>query len=121
MIVDDELSTLKLYEHILERCGYEVIGKAKNGDEAVKIYNSFSNKPDLVIMDYRIPIKNGIEVTKEILKINKQARIIFVSADISVKEKVFSVGALSFKEKPIKSIEFLISNIENALKTHIMN
>ena len=55
---------------VLEAYGYSVIGKAKNGQEAVDMYRSFSNKPDVIIMDHRMPVKDGIEATKEILQIN---------------------------------------------------
>ena len=98
---------------LLEAYGYTVIGSAKNGQEAVDMYKSFSNKPDIIIMDHRMPVKDGIEATKEILQINPKTKIIFASADNSVKEYAQSIGAISFKSKPFSN-ELLIKNIEKA-------
>ena len=44
---------------------------------------------------------NGIETTKEIKTINPNIKIIFISADYSVKDKALEVGAIDFLEKPI--------------------
>jgi len=91
--------------------GYRVIGEAKNGKEAVSLFNSFPKKPDIVLMDYRMPIKNGIEATKQILKINNKSKIIFTSADNSIKREALSIGARSFLDKPY-SITNLITEIK---------
>ena len=56
-----------------------MIGKVNNGEEAVNLYRTFSNKPEIILMDHRMPIKNGIEATKAIIKINKNALIILLS------------------------------------------
>ncbi len=69
-LVEDELSVLKLYKLVLEVHGFNVIGMAKNGAEAVEMYKTFNKKPDIIIMDHRMPIKNGIEASREILQIN---------------------------------------------------
>ena len=69
-IVDDDDSILKLYKKFLEFKGFDVIDHAYNGTEAVDKYLRFKNKPDLIIMDYHMPFKDGIEATKEILKID---------------------------------------------------
>ena len=52
-------------------------------------------------MDHRMPLKNGIETTKEILKMNPETKIIFISADYNIKNKAFKIGAIDFIEKPI--------------------
>ena len=113
-IVEDDNSLQKLYDMILKTSGHQVIGLANNGDEAVKMYKSFSTKPAIIIMDHRMPIKNGIEATKEILKISNHSKIIFVSADNTVKELAISIGATSFIEKPFK-LDNLLNEIENVL------
>ena len=88
---------------------------ANNGEEAISKCQTFNPKPDLIIMDHRMPIKNGLEATKEILKLDKSARIIFASADKSIKSEALSTGALMFKEKPF-SISDLLDSIEKSLK-----
>ncbi len=52
-------------------------------------------------MDHRMPVKEGIEVTIELLRINPKIKIIFVSADYTVRDKALEVGAVEFLEKPI--------------------
>lgn len=91
--------------------GYQVIGEAKNGKEAISLFISFPKKPDIVLMDHRMPIKNGIEAAKQILKINSKSKIIFTSADNSIKQEVLSIGARSFLDKPF-SITDLITKIK---------
>ncbi len=114
-IVEDDNSLRLLYEKALKLNGYNVVGFAKDGEEAVNMYNRFSTKPDVILMDHRMPIKNGIEATKEIFQnsSNIKPKIIFVSADRSIKETALSIGVTSFKNKPF-SFERLYNNIEKA-------
>ena len=100
---------------ILKTSGFNVIGKANNGDEAVKIYQSNSQNLDVILMDHRMPIKNGIEATKEILELNRKTRIIFTSADKSIKKQALLTGAISFLEKPF-SFADLVKEIEKVLR-----
>jgi len=66
-IVEDDSSLRMLYEKALSLKGYNVLDSARDGQEAVQMYNAFKDKPDIIIMDHRMPIKNGIKATKEIL------------------------------------------------------
>jgi two-component system chemotaxis response regulator CheY len=95
--------------------GYEIAGIANNGEKAVFMFKSFLEKPKVILMDYRMPIKNGIETTKEILQINTTIKIIFMSADESVKEEALAIGAFCFVDKPF-DIELLITSIKKALE-----
>ncbi|MFX1375728.1 MAG: response regulator [Promethearchaeota archaeon] len=114
MIVDDELSILELYKILFNTIGFKVAGVARNGKEAVDMYKSFPNKPDVIIMDHRMPIMNGIEASKEILRFDKNAKIIFASADRTVQNEAASIGIISFKAKPF-NIDKLINNIKKAV------
>ena len=49
-IVEDDISLQKLYEIILESSGFQIIGIANNGNKAVNMYNSFSEKPEIILM-----------------------------------------------------------------------
>ncbi|KKK45955.1 hypothetical protein LCGC14_0766460 [marine sediment metagenome] len=115
LLVEDEFSLVRLYELVLAAFGHEVIAVANNGEEAVQKYKTLPSKPDIIIMDHRMPIKNGIDATEEILEINRDAKIIFASADKEAREKADMMGVLSFKSKPFSN-EKLIRNIEKALK-----
>lgn len=114
-IVEDDHSLRLLYEKALKFNGYNVVGSAKDGEEAVNMYNDFSTKPDIILMDHRMPIKNGIEATKEIFQNSseRKPKVIFISADRSIKEIALSIGVISFKDKPF-SLERLFNNIEKA-------
>jgi len=94
-----------LYKKVFEILGFIVIDMAKNGEEAVIKFQKFIIKPDLIIMDYHMPCKNGIEATKAILEIDKTAKIIIVSGDSSIKEIALTTGAICFKEKPFNIFE----------------
>jgi two-component system chemotaxis response regulator CheY len=85
---------------LLKISGFEVLGIANNGDEAIKMFRSFPEKPDIIILDYRMPIKNGIDALKEILQIDHNSKVIFASADKTIKEEVYSYGAMEFLDKP---------------------
>ncbi len=105
----------KIYYEIFKAYDYEIIDTALNGIEAVQKFQLFSKKPDFIIMDYRMPLKNGIEATKEIIALNSRTKIIFASADSSIKELALSSGAISFLEKPF-DIDNLISLIEEIIQ-----
>ena len=113
LIVEDDLSLLKLYKMILEFEGFDTYS-ANNGEKAVNVFKSFSEKPKIILMDHRMPIKNGIDAAKEILAIDYNAKIIFVSADASIKNKALSIGAIKFIKKPF-SLDYLIRSIKTAL------
>jgi len=110
-IVEDDQSARTFLKRLLCLSGFKVMSAAKNGEEAVKLFKSFINKPDIILLDHRMPVKNGIKTTKEILKIENKSKIVFMSADSSIKEKALLLGALDFIEKPF-SIDFLIETIK---------
>ncbi|NVM37170.1 MAG: response regulator [Candidatus Lokiarchaeota archaeon] len=118
-IVDDDQSLQRLYGLILKEAGIEIIDIAINGKDAVEKYDNLKVKPDLILMDHRMPIKNGLDAMAEILKINNKEKIIFASADISVKQKALSLGACVFLDKPFKVQELLVT-IQNITKELII-
>jgi DNA-binding response OmpR family regulator len=118
LIVEDDVYLQKLYEMMLDTEGIKVIAKARNGREAIDIFKSLPNKPDIILMDHRMPIKNGIDATKELIKLNSNPKIIFISADNSVKNQALSIGAKSFIEKPFR-IEQLHQEIKKIIETSI--
>ena len=62
MLVDDHFLFLEGVQYLLETYGIEVVGKARDGNEAViKAHNL---KPDIILMDIRMPNCNGLEAVK---------------------------------------------------------
>ncbi len=102
-------------KRFLEAYGFKVIGAAADGQMAIDMFKSLPEKPDVILMDYRMPTKNGIEATVEILKDGCQSKIIFATADVSIKEQALKVGAFSVVNKPFKFDE-LINKINEAFK-----
>jgi len=121
-IVDDDVSAIIIYTGFLGLHGFKVMDSAENGKVAVNKFKSFLKNPgeipDVILMDHRMPIKNGIEATKEIIQIDSDAKVIIVSADPQIREEAIIVGAASFIEKPFK-IQDIITAINNVLKPKI--
>jgi two-component system chemotaxis response regulator CheY len=113
-IVEDEKDLVKVYEKMLARHGIRICFVAYDGLEAVKKFIECTPKPHVVLMDYRLPIMNGIDATKEILKIDSTAKIIFLSADIYVKDEAMRAGASIFLKKPA-SIRDITDAVERGL------
>ena len=103
LLVDDNEELLKLYSIFLKR--YEVI-TAKNGKEGVKLYMKYH--PNIVIMDIKMPIMDGVEATKAIKENDKDAKIIGATAyHDKYAEKMLEAGALEIIKKPFKYREIL--------------
>ncbi|MFX0034921.1 MAG: response regulator [Candidatus Hermodarchaeota archaeon] len=118
-IVDDDQSLQRLYALILKEAGFEILDTAINGNDAVDKYRNFKIKPDIILMDHRMPIKNGLAAMIEILKLNQNEKIIFASADITVKKEALSIGACAFLDKPFKMHE-LLTVIQHIVKELII-
>ena len=101
-LIDDDSSIITLFDKFLTLLGHEIVAKAYNGEEAVKIFHEFRKIPDLILMDHRMPKKDGLTAAKEILEFNNNTKIIICSADYSIKDRVLALGVMSFLEKPFK-------------------
>jgi len=121
-LVEDCITSRTLLIKILEWGGYRVIDFAENGKEAVEkvreISENSEEKIDIILMDYHLPLKDGIDATREILEFAENSKIIFLSANDDIKEKAFATGAIAFLEKPYK-INDVIDTITNTLKNSI--
>ena len=72
-------------------------------------------------MDYHMPGKNGLEATQAILEIDKTAKIVIVSGDPTIKQKVLASGAICFKEKPFKLTQLYqhLNFFKNQIKSRV--
>lgn len=98
----------------MEANGHSVIGVASDGEEAVRKYRDMKEKPVIIIMDQRMPVKDGVSATQEILKINPAATIFFGSADLHIEKEARAAGAKGFLLKPFR-IEELLSAIKETV------
>jgi len=74
--------------------------EARNGSEAVKMFKV--EKPNLVLMDILMPIMDGIEATKEIIRIDPHAKILAKTAYASKAETIIKAGAKEVIQKPMR-------------------
>ena len=115
LIVDDAMFMRKMIRKILTEGGFEEIEEAKDGDEALELFDRFG--PDLVLLDITMPGKSGLEVLELLLKKNPKARVIMCSAvgqEATVRQSLM-LGASDFIVKPFKADEFL-RTVERCVK-----
>ena len=100
LIADDAAFMRAKLKAIVEKNGYQVVGEAENGKEAIIKY--FELKPDLVTMDITMPVMDGIQAVKHIHDEDPLARIVMVTAigQRSVITDAIKAGASSFIIKP---------------------
>ncbi len=100
LIVDDSRFMRDRLKDILQDNGYDVVGEATNGYEAIEAFAS--NKPDIVTMDITMPDLDGIEALKKIVELDPEAKVVMCSA-IGGQGKVIEaikLGACDFIVKP---------------------
>jgi CheY-like chemotaxis protein len=106
LLVDDEKPILSLLNEILERHGYRVT-TATSGEAAISTY---CRRPaDLVILDMDMPGMDGLQAVRELLSLDKNARVI-ISSGYSMNsriEEALSLGAKGFLAKPYNNRELL--------------
>ncbi len=78
LIVDDSRQIRKSLRDILEKYEYDVVGEASSGTEAINLFNSIL--PDIVMLDIIMPKLGGIETLRILRSINKEVKVIMVSA-----------------------------------------
>ncbi|RKZ21899.1 two-component system response regulator [bacterium] len=102
LIVDDAVFMRRMLADILRKEGYEIVGEAENGAQAVEKYKEL--KPDLVTMDIIMPDMSGIDAVKEIMKIDPNAKIIMVSAmgHQTLVVEAIQAGAKDYVVKPFQ-------------------
>lgn len=102
LVVDDAAFMRMMLKDILTKNGYEVVGEAANGNEAVEKYREL--KPDVVTMDITMPEKDGITAVREIMALDSNARIIMCSAmgQQAMVMEAIQAGAKDFIVKPFQ-------------------
>jgi CheY-like chemotaxis protein len=96
MVVDDEKSTLLLYARELADEGYEIT-QATNPRDALECFRS--ERPDLVVLDIRMPGMDGLEVLGRLLSIDRKVPIVLVSAYSFYRDNFLSWAADAYVTK----------------------
>ncbi|RFU68869.1 response regulator [Bacillus sp. V59.32b] len=103
LITDDAAFMRMMIKDILSKNGFEIVGEAADGAQAVEMYKEF--QPDLVTMDITMPEMDGITALKEIQKINPNAKVIMCSAmgQQAMVIDAIQAGAKDFIVKPFQA------------------
>lgn len=110
LYVEDELDILHSMGNILSVI-YSNVLRAENGKIGLEHFLSNKDEIDLILTDIRMPIMCGIEMIKEIKKIDVNIPIYVASGDIKLQNDIMKVGANRFFPKPLK-LPDIISRIE---------
>jgi len=102
LVVDDAIFMRTMIADILAQAGFEIVGEAENGRQAVELYAKL--KPDLVTMDIVMPEVGGIDAVREICAADPEARILMCSAmgQQALVVQAIQAGAKDFIVKPFQ-------------------
>ncbi|MBY0470109.1 response regulator [bacterium] len=114
LIVDDVAFVRKTLTSILLEGHYQIVGEAVDGNDAIEKYQKL--RPDLVTMDVVMPEMSGIEATKRIMKMDKNARVVIITAmgQENLVMEAINVGARDYILKPF-SAQDVLKTVERAL------
>lgn len=102
VLVDDEVLFRKGISFLLQReKNIEVLFEASNGEELISNLNDIETKPDIIIMDLKMPVLNGVEATKVIRKFFPEIKIIALTSydTKSFVANMIQVGAVAYLVK----------------------
>jgi two-component system chemotaxis response regulator CheY len=107
LVCDDAIFMRTMISDILAQSGYEIVGEAETGVQAIERYKQL--KPDLVTMDIVMPDLGGIEAVREIVKFDPAARILMCSAmgQQALVVEAIQAGARDFVVKPFQPARVL--------------
>ncbi|AWE07759.1 two-component system response regulator [Lysinibacillus sp. 2017] len=118
LVVDDALFMRVAISNMLKEWGFEVVGEASNGKEAIAQYKEL--KPDLVTMDVTMPIMTGLEAVKHIISYDPDAKVIMITALGQQKKIKIAIdsGAKDFITKPFnpEQLREVAFNVLNTVK-----
>jgi two-component system chemotaxis response regulator CheY len=116
MVVEDSNLMISVLRNFIKKSGKQLdVIEAHNGEEAVQMYKN--EKPDLVFMDIKMPIMDGMSALEKIRQFDKNSKVVMCT---SLKEpdqeaKAKSLGAAGYIMKPFSS-EDIINAINKNLK-----
>lgn len=114
VVVDDEPITRFDLRDILQDAGYEVVGEASDGFEAIEVCRE--TNPDVVLMDVRMPLLDGLKAGRKIMQSQTAGSIVYLSAysDGDNTDRAKNLGASGYLVKPLDE-KSLIPTVEMSI------
>lgn len=115
LIVDDEDEFREFINDYFEIRGYD-IRQADNGLDGVKL--ATENRPDIVMLDMKMPGIHGDEVLKQLLEMYPGIKVIMVTASEGfgkTRERLLQMGAFACFDKPIESLKVVEEKVKEAI------
>ncbi len=111
LVTDDALIIREMIKDAAVNAGWEIVGEASNGQEAIDLYDQF--KPVAVTLDMVMPEYDGLHALRGIREFDPNANIVVVSAlnQKNVLKQAFKLGAADFIVKPFDK-KLLIKTID---------
>jgi len=116
LIAEDEALIRLDLKEMLEEEGYDVVGEAGDGEQAVKLAEEL--RPDLVILDVKMPVLDGISAAEQIVA-RRIAPVVMLTAfsQRELVERAVDAGAMAYLVKPFAKSD-LLPTIEVAVSRH---
>ena len=101
LVVDDEPDMREVLRALLELDGFEVVGEAEDGAQAVRCFKELPEPPGVVVLDERMPGLGGIETAVQLLAHSPNQVIVLFSAALTseIVERALNVGVLQCVDK----------------------
>jgi len=113
LIVDDQFGIRLLLQEVFKKDGYKTY-TAENGKQALEIAKK--NKPSLVLLDFKLPGMDGIEILKRLKEMDSEIKVIMMTAygELDMIQEAIDLGAITYYSKP-----FDIDEVRNAVKKYV--
>jgi DNA-binding NarL/FixJ family response regulator len=115
IVADDHVLFRRGLARVLEQHGMEVVGEASNGKLAVELTEAL--RPDVTVMDFSMPVMDGVEATREILSENPSARVLMltITADEAPVLDAMLAGACGYQLKDASAPELVRAVVAAAI------
>src|SRR4051812_11546651 len=103
-IADDEPAIVAVLKEVCIEFGYDVVGTATNGAEAVALVQQ--THPQILLMDFHMPVLNGLEATTQIVAMGKTAVVLLTGdQDPQIARQAMDKGACGYMQKPFNGMQ----------------